>query len=368
MHRSTSPAISLPIIISSPSATLSRGRKHRVCLGVCFQDEPEKLGLAMNKIKNYCRSCNNSTNHEICAEQSETDYDGYHAETKYRIVRCLGCDSYSFRQELHDYESLYQVDDDEWEHDINVSIYPKYIEGHKEADEIYSIPDIVRKIYRESLSAFKNDLYILTGIGFRATVEAICNERSVSGKDLNARINNLAKMGLLSQTDANLLHSIRFLGNDAAHEMTAASEENLKVALRIIDHLLHAVYIIRNLAGTLEQIIDKYDDFKSLVKKNLMATPSTGPRGLIAILGRSRRRISADLAAFEAQLVAEINGGTVDWIQLGPVQSVSTSGKPVNVQTFDSPPPPAQPAPEAAPVNKLMALVGNSTPTAPAGS
>ncbi|MBN3790441.1 DUF4145 domain-containing protein [Burkholderia sp. Ac-20353] len=322
----------------------------------------------MNKIRNYCRSCNGSTNHEVCAEQSDTDYDGYHAETKYRIVRCLGCDNFSFRQEFHDYESLFQVGDDEWEHDINISIYPKSIEGHKEADEIYSVPEIVRKIYQESLSAFKNNLYILTGIGFRATVEAICNERSVSGKDLSARINNLAKMGLLSQTDASLLHSIRFIGNDAAHEMTAASEKSLKVALRIIDHLLHAVYIIRNLAGTLERIIDNYDDFKGLVKESLSVEPSAGPRGLIAILGRSRRRVSSDLAAFESQLVAEINGGTVDWIQLGPVQSVGTSGKPVNVQTFDLPPAPPSPAPEAAPVNKLMAIMGNPTPAAPAGS
>ncbi|UEP39978.1 DUF4145 domain-containing protein [Burkholderia sp. B21-005] len=321
----------------------------------------------MNKIRNYCRSCNCSTNHEVCAEQSDTDYDGYHAETKYRIVRCLGCDTFSFRQEFHDYESLYQVGDDEWEHDTNISIYPKSIEGHKEAEEVHSIPEVVRKIYQESLSAFKNNLYILTGIGFRATVEAICNERSVSGRDLSARINNLAKMGLLSQTDANLLHSIRFLGNDAAHEMTAASEKNLMVALRIIDHLLHAVYIIRNLAGTLEQIIDNYDDFKGLVKANLAASAGSGPRGLIAILGRGRRRVSADLVAFESQLVAEINSGAVDWVQLGPVQSVGTSGKPVNVQTFDSPSPPQQ-APAVAPVNNLLALLGNSTPAAPAGS
>ncbi|MCA3798241.1 MAG: DUF4145 domain-containing protein [Burkholderia sp.] len=321
----------------------------------------------MNKIKNYCRSCNSSTNHEICAEQSDTDYDNYHAEMKYRIVRCLGCDNFSFRQEFHDYESIYQVGDDEWEHDTSINIYPKSIEGHKEAEEIYSIPEVVRRIYRESLSAFKNNLYILTGIGFRATVEAICNERSVPGRDLSARINNLAKMGLLSQTDANLLHSIRFLGNDAAHEMTAASEKNLMVALRIIDHLLHAVYIIRNLAGTLEQIVDNYDGFKALVKTNLAETAGAGPRGIIAILGRGRRRVSADLAAFESQLVAEINSGTVDWIQLGPVQTVGTGGKPVTVQTFDSPPPP-QPAPDAAPVNKLMAFVENSTQAAQAGS
>lgn len=328
-------------------------------------ERAEKSRLAMNKIKNYCRSCNGSTNHEVCAEQSESDYDSYHGETKYQIVRCLGCDNFSFRQEFHDYESLYQVDEDEWRHDVSISIYPKSIEGHKKADEIYSIPEVVRRIYRESLSAFKNNLYILTGIGFRATVEAICNERSVAGRDLSARINNLAKMGLLSQTDANLLHSIRFLGNDAAHEMAAASEKNLMAALRIIDHLLHAVYIIRNLAGTLEQVIDTYDDFKLLVKGNLAETAGAGPRGLIAILGRGRRRISADLAAFESQLVAEINSGAVDWIQLGPVQSVGTSGKPVNVQTFDSPP---QPAPGAAPENKLMALLGSSTPAAPADS
>jgi hypothetical protein len=294
-------------------------------------------GEIVAKIKSYCRSCNKSTNHEVCAQESKDTDEEYHQETKYMIVRCLGCDGVSFRHEFHDYESLYQVAEDEWEHDQSVDIYPRVIEGHKEAAEIYALPAVVRKIYQESLSAFKNDLYILTGIGFRATVEAICKERAVTGKDLAVKINNLAKIGLLSKTDADLLHSIRFIGNDAAHEIAAESKDKLAVALRIIDHLLHSVYIIANIAGTLERIVDNYDDFKALVKQKAAETSGAGPRGLTAILGRSKRRILSDLTVFEDKLVEDINSGAVNWLVLGPVQSVNTSGKPVSVQTFDSP-------------------------------
>jgi hypothetical protein len=271
----------------------------------------------------------------VRSKEVEEPLEDYNAEERYFILRCCGCDALSFRLEYHDFESFYQIGENEWEYDNSWDVFPAVLEGHKESEDLHSIPRIVRAIYSESLAAFKSKSYILTGVGFRATVEAICKERGVSGRDLSTKINNLSKAGALSKADANMLHSIRFLGNDAAHEIAAPDVSQLKTALRIIDHMLHAVYIMPGLATQLESVIDNYDDFKVLLKSKANEAAGGAGKGLIMILGRSKRRILSNLVGFEKQLIADIKSGSIDWLKLGPEQELDTDGKKVIVQTYE---------------------------------
>ncbi|WP_140386550.1 DUF4145 domain-containing protein, partial [Vibrio parahaemolyticus] len=71
----------------------------------------------------------------------------------------------------------------------------------------------------------RDEAYTLAGIGFRATIEAVCNDQSIQGKELSTRINNLASNGLISKKDSTRLHSIRFLGNDAAHDIKVPKKD-----------------------------------------------------------------------------------------------------------------------------------------------
>ncbi|MEX0712559.1 MAG: DUF4145 domain-containing protein, partial [Pirellulales bacterium] len=56
------------------------------------------------------------------------------------------------------------------------------------------------------------------------------------------RINGLAEKGSISSQQAATLHQIRFLGNDAAHELYQPSARNVSMALDIVEHLLEQVY------------------------------------------------------------------------------------------------------------------------------
>jgi hypothetical protein len=84
----------------------------------------------------------------------------------------------------------------------------------------------------------------------------------IKGKTLEARISKLATQ--------ERLHAIRFLGNDAAHEIKKPTDKQISVALRIIEHLITTVYILDEEAkGKLDTIVVDLADFKKLLEVHL---------------------------------------------------------------------------------------------------
>jgi hypothetical protein len=51
-------------------------------------------------------------------------------------------------------------------------------------------------------------------------------------------------MGVLTNDGATILHSLRNMGNDAAHEVKPHREEELKVAFDVVENLLESVYLL----------------------------------------------------------------------------------------------------------------------------
>jgi hypothetical protein len=182
-------------------------------------------------VKSFCRNCRQDTFHkQEGLHRAHGDPDVYSYLVEYTIISCLGCETVSFRKEFHDHEQSYPTGDNEWENPITVDYYPKLDKGNIETPYL---PDIVANIYNETCAAFREDALTLAGIGFRATIEAICNDQGIAGRELSTRIGNLSIKGLISKKDANRLHSIRFLGNDAAHEIKRPSAESIQGSLRI---------------------------------------------------------------------------------------------------------------------------------------
>jgi len=51
-------------------------------------------------------------------------------------------------------------------------------------------------------------------------------------------------MGVLTKDGADILHSLRNMGNDAAHEVKPHSEVELNVAFDVVENLLENVYLL----------------------------------------------------------------------------------------------------------------------------
>ncbi|WP_041769362.1 DUF4145 domain-containing protein [Ectopseudomonas mendocina] len=272
--------------------------------------------MTKSVVWNYCVDCGHDTNHSVEGNHRVThDADAYHCAIEHSVVKCMGCNSVSFRKVFYDYENAYPEENNEWIVPEEVETYPRANKGNL---EVWHLPDVVASIYQETCDAYRDGALTLAGIGFRATIEAICNDQNITGKELSVRINNLASKGLISKKDSARLHSIRFMGNDAAHDIKKPSLKSLQAALVIVEHLITTVYILdKEYAGNLDSIIEDYPRFEALLDAKLKDFKSGDEYPLVKYLGKDIRLISGSTKSIEAALNARIGKGEYPKLKFG---------------------------------------------------
>lgn len=270
--------------------------------------------------KNYCIQCERETNHKVLHEDIEQHREGYSEDVAYQIVQCRGCDFKSFRTVTYDIEQAYpdySTGDEEWIIPEYVETYPKSILWHKEL-EVSHIPQVVNDIYNEVLNSIKEEAFILSSLGLRGVLESICNDLNIKGKNLEVRINKLAQDGFISKKDSERLHGIRFMGNDAAHDIKKPKIDNIKVALSIVENLMYSVYTLEKRAkGCLETAISDYNEFEKLIDNALERYPIGEELPIAQFIGENARRINSALSTLEKQLIDKISNGIYTKLKIG---------------------------------------------------
>jgi len=274
-----------------------------------------------------CASCDRDTWHEVLYRHLDSEFEYEHRmDTTYKMLKCRGCKTPSFQKVIFDIGSAYPISDNEWEVPEEIFNYPRVLSGHNKLGDLWDVPKLVREIYTQSLNAIRDESNILAGIGLRATVEAICNNQTIQGRTLDKRIDGLAKTGLISQRDAERLHAIRFLGNDAAHEIRSSTESNLITALRIIEHLLLTLYVLDGAdGGGLDTIIRSPVKFLELLNEKLETFRSGEEIPLAKIYGKDIRRLHGYATNHETFLITEINNSNYTKLLLGKVDNYAGS-------------------------------------------
>lgn len=201
--------------------------------------------------KIFCHHCGGHTNHKVIATEEKTwdpDYDSPWGETHY-FARCAGCDSIVY--------AIASWEEGDWDPhtgnmDLKWQTYPKSQGERLPIKELHRLPKTIRSIYRELVGAMNAQLPILAAIGLRVLIETICREREVEGDRLVEMIGGLAKKGVLSASQAEILHGHRFLGNIAAHEVISAEPHELVAALDIAETILKTIYVLPHLSKEIE--------------------------------------------------------------------------------------------------------------------
>ncbi|MED0676326.1 DUF4145 domain-containing protein [Aneurinibacillus thermoaerophilus] len=220
----------------------------------------EKLGE-----KVYCSKCRQETNHGIIKEYKlkSGSYDDFQWIDEYYIVQCLGCDTVAFVRKYGDESMQYFNEDGEafWYDDYTV--YPeKPIENktptvHIQAKNFVNLTnhENLNLLYRQIVDAFNSSSFLLCSVGLRTLVEAICkNENVIGGMVTNekgelvrstklvGKINGLVEKGLITQSQSEVLHQIRELGNYATHEIVQPKRKTLVDGIEVIEHILKQIY------------------------------------------------------------------------------------------------------------------------------
>ncbi|KOP37776.1 MULTISPECIES: DUF4145 domain-containing protein [unclassified Flavobacterium] len=270
--------------------------------------------------KHFCRTCKGLRNHkELHTKKlrSEDDDDFFIWFEQYSIIECLGCETISF---LKIYGDTEMVDYDEHgspEYYYDKMIFPPYLSKGRELELQNFIPENIRGIYIETISAFKADLSILTAGGLRAIIEALCNHLKIKNDNLSVRIDLLHKKGHLTLSESKRLHSIRFMGNDALHEIVKPNKDHLFLLLEIINHLLANLFINdKIIKGKVETLIDNYDEFLRLLKTKITVEIVEKKLTLLEVLGKSKKLLSKEnILEYEKKFIDEINDSKYDFIK-----------------------------------------------------
>jgi hypothetical protein len=214
-----------------------------------------------NLIYSGCHSCGQSTKHHIRARydrNNSREIDKSLEESSspseimfvknYLTLECCGCETISFRL----YEKYFILTGNEEENipsyiDYNIIdlTYPSIKYNELRTKSIQSVPENLLFVYREIIDSYNFKTQLLCASGLRVIVEAICNDMNVKGKNLTEKIENLSKLGnVLSNKTSESLKGLKFIGNEALHKLVVPSEEELKIGIEIIEHVLKELYEI----------------------------------------------------------------------------------------------------------------------------
>lgn len=233
------------------------------------------------KFKAFCATCKSDTNHEavqtvdsfgsevISYGSGENDYNSIDWSDRYQVIKCLGCDTFSFRHKNWFSEAEEYYGPDDYHDGTTVRIYPQRGKDVLAAKDFYNVPKNLRAIYKEVISCFNNESPVLCAVGLRASIEGLCAENGVSDGpvevpksdgtvetkrrlNLQGKISGLSEKGLLTKKNAELLHEHRYIGNEAVHELSRPSDSDLKIAIEIVEHMFESLYEIPEKAEALK--------------------------------------------------------------------------------------------------------------------
>ncbi|KXK16237.1 MAG: hypothetical protein UZ14_CFX002000039 [Chloroflexi bacterium OLB14] len=214
----------------------------------------------------FCNSCNRKTNH-ICKHNSRRyflysvrsqDRNPYSVNFDtwgYLLWECAGCETfciehYGIDETLYHPETTFELLEelgsqekfDEFLPNPNIysEFFPKRTEDGIVFKRYVQLPASLSNIYYEIVKAFNNEIPMLCAIGIRALIEGICFEHEIHGRNLEKKIEGLES--ILPKNIVTNLHNLRFMGNEAAHELNTSSQEELKLAIGICEDLLNYLY------------------------------------------------------------------------------------------------------------------------------
>jgi hypothetical protein len=171
----------------------------------------------------------------------------WHEDYEYQIIRCKGCETYSFRETSESPQLTPE--------EAVVRLWPPRDTKKTRANmgRWTSLPVKLRSVYLETNRAITSAQPLLAAVGIRAIVEAVCTHKRANGHNLLKRIDDLVTKGILTKREAAVLHKTRFLGNKAAHEAKPASPEALENAMKIAEHMLTSVYLLKGMGKVVQK-------------------------------------------------------------------------------------------------------------------
>lgn len=200
----------------------------------------------------FCNTCKGETNHDIKSSHDQSYYEeyenhgqmflGYYEETEYSFLVCRGCDTATLEERWTN-AAMRGYDGD----NIYSFIYhPKRKNlGDRTAKHFNHIDKKLNETYREIITSFQEGLGVVTAMGVRALLEAICVIEGIDGKKawgLGEKIGKLKEVSSIPESIIDGLKGIKFIGDDAAHRLNIPEKNSLSLSIDLLESLMTHMY------------------------------------------------------------------------------------------------------------------------------
>ena len=209
----------------------------------------------MKEVWAPCSSCIRKTTHKVLHEHGQRDED---RTTTYAMLECSGCHRVCLGEQVRDFSG-----------DVEQSYYPSPV-SRKEPDWLLSMiigkPDFSAEFFGETTSAAprasgnKNDdpalgallheiyqaihggQYRLAAMGIRALLEQIMVSKVGDRGSFEKQLEAFEKAGYISFIQRDAMKATLEVGHAAMHRAYNPTEEDVKVALDIVEGVMAPLY------------------------------------------------------------------------------------------------------------------------------
>jgi hypothetical protein len=112
------------------------------------------------------------------------------------------------------------------------------------------IPAAIAADLDEAKTCFVNDCFRACAVMARRCLEAACVEKGATGKTLVQKVDDLRSKGVITADLAEWAHTLRHIGNDAAHDLTATvDKDDATDLLELAKQFLQVVFVAPAIAA-----------------------------------------------------------------------------------------------------------------------
>jgi len=185
----------------------------------------------------FCNKCERTVWHRcLWSDRKHFDGEAYdewtvaYADRWLYVWECQGCEEVSFLEE-------WATDEDP---EPEGRFYPERAARHVKPKAFRNMSLFLAYVYEESLRAFNANCPLLCAGGLRALLEGICNDKRALGRNLEKKIDGLAKW--VPASVLKNLHGFRFLGNRALHDLEVPDYKDLALAIEVMEDVMNNIY------------------------------------------------------------------------------------------------------------------------------
>lgn|GEM_PF-1711754 len=193
-----------------------------------------------NGLLQLVRVCNHCGNHTTQKMLYWCRFGPVNNQIEFRLVQCESCEEMS----------LYKV------FDLDADIFGAVLYPCSKELSM-AVPEKIRHAYNKAIHIFKLDPESFC-VRIRGALELVCKDKGIKGKNLEAKVKEMANVGLVPSLLAQMAESIRSLGSIGAHKPNIKlTQKDAEVMNDFFNAILEYVYIAP----------DKVESFKKHLKE-----------------------------------------------------------------------------------------------------